>query len=408
MAKHNIPIDNISKLVVAGVGDSLYLTGWNQEEIRIKDLSDQDQIKTKKDQIEIQISGDGFIHIPHHLEVEIQSVSGQAVIKRINNEIKIASVGGDLTIIDVSAVSVESIGGDLIAKRVQGDLKIENTGGDALIDIIKGQISLRNVGGDIVITDVSGGIEASAGGEGTVDFNPVPWQAYQIKVGGDLSVSVPEECNADLSIKSGAEDISVVLGELDLKPQEAELIQKLGEGGPAIILSAGGKVFLSGDDFNVFTGLKMNAEELGSITVDFSAKTAEQIKSSLGNLEEDLHVSLSGLSESLEAIGISEENLKKLSVQIEESSRMAAEKAEIAAIKAQAKIEKKIAQARRKALKAKAKTKEFDLGKFLDMEHEKKAVTESERLLILEMLQEKKISLDEADKLLKALEGKKK
>ena len=408
MVKHNIPIENISKLVVASVGGSLYLTGWNQEEIRIKDLSDQDQVKIKKDRVELHIPGDGFIHIPHHLEVEIQSVSSQAVIKRINNEIRVASVGGDLTIIDVNTVAAESIGGDLIAKRVQGDLKIENTGGDALIDIIKGQISLRNVGGDIVITDVGGGIEASAGGEGTVDFNPVPWQAYQIKVGGDLSVSVPEECNADLSIKSGAKDISVVLGELDLKPQEAELTQQLGEGGPAVILSAGGKVFLSGDDFNVFTGLKMNAAELGAITADFSAQTAEQIKSSLSNLEEDLHVSLSGLSESLEAIGISEENLKKLGVQIEESSRMAAEKAEIAAIKAQAKVEKKIAQARRKALKAKAKTKEFDLGKFLDLEHEKKAVTESERLLILEMLQEKKISLDEADQLLKALEGKKK
>ena len=407
MVKHSIPIENISKLVVASVGDCLYLTGWNQEEIRIKDLSDQDKVETKKDQVELHIAGDGFIHIPHHLEVEIQSVSGDAVIKRINNEMKISSVGGDLTIIDVNTVAVESIGGDLIAKRIQGDLKVENTGGDALIDIIKGQISLRNVGGDIVVTDVGGGIEASASGDGTVDFNPVPWQAYQIKVGGDLSVSVPEECNADLSIKSTAKDINVVLGELDLKPQEAELTQQLGEGGPTILLSAGGKVFLSGDDFNVFTGLKMNAEELGSITADFSAQTAEQIKSSLGNLEEDLHVSLSGLSESLESIGISEENLKKLGVQIEESSRMAAGKAEVAAIKAQAKVEKKIAQARRKALKAKAKTKEFDLGKFLDLEHKKKAVTESERLLILEMLQGKKISLDEADQLLKALEGKK-
>lgn len=69
MVKHSIPIENISKLVVASVGGSLYLTGWNQEEIRIKDLSDQDQIKTKKDWIEIHIPGDGFIHIPHHLEV---------------------------------------------------------------------------------------------------------------------------------------------------------------------------------------------------------------------------------------------------------------------------------------------------------------------------------------------------
>jgi len=210
MVKHSIPIENISKLVVASIGNNLYLTGWNQEEIRIKDLTDQDQVETKKDRVEFHIAGDGFIHIPHHLEVEIQSVSGDAVIKRINNEMKISSVGGDLTIIDVNTVAIESIGSDLIAKHVQGDLKVENTGGDALIDIIKGQISLRNVGGDIVITDVGGGIEASAGGDGTVDFNPVPWQAYQIKVGGDLSVSVPEECNADLSIKSGAKDISVL------------------------------------------------------------------------------------------------------------------------------------------------------------------------------------------------------
>jgi hypothetical protein len=81
---------------------------------------------------------------------------------------------------------------------------------------------------------------------------------------------------------------------------------------------------------------------------------------------------------------------------------------EIAAIKAQARVEKKIARTRRKALKVRAKVKEFDLGDFLETQKEKRAVTESERLLILEMLQEKKISLDEADQLLKALEGKKK
>ncbi len=408
MAKHNIPIENISKLLVTSVGGNLYLTGWNQEEIRIKDLSDQDQVKTKKDQVEIHFPGDGFIHIPHHLEVEIQSVSDQAVIKRINNEIKVASVGGDLTIIDVNTVTAESIGGDLIAKRVQGDLKVENTGGDALIDIIKGQISLRNVGGDIVITDVGGGIEATAGGEGTVDFNPVPWQAYQINVGGNLSATMPKESNADLVLKSGEKDISLTIGEMNVKSKENELSQQIGEGGPTVMLTAGGKIFISGDDFSVFKGIKMNVKDFGEITADFSAQTTDHIKSSLDHLEVDLQESLSGLSESLEGIGLSEENLKNIGIQIEETSKMAAEKAELAAIKAQARVEKKIAQARRKALKAQAKMKEFDLGDFLETQKEKRAVTESERLLILEMLQEKKISLDEADQLLKALEGKKK
>ena len=151
----------------------------------------------------------------------------------------------------------------------------------------------------------------------------------------------------------------------------------------------------------------MHAKDLGSFSADFSAKTADQIKSSLGNLEQDLKESLSGLTESLEEFGLSEENLRKLGVQIEETSKLAAEKAELAAVKAQARVEKKIAKARRKTLKAQAKLKEFDLGEFLEEQTGKQEVNESERLLILEMLQGKKITLAEADELLKALEGKK-
>ncbi len=407
MAEHTIPIENISKLKVATVGGNLYLFGWSRDNIRIKDKADGDQIKTKKDQIEIRFSGDGFLHIPHDLEIEVQSIGGDASIHKVNSAIKISTVGGDLTLNNVSSAVVGSVGCDLFVKRVQGDLKVEKTGGDALIDYINGQLSLRKVGGDIVIAEVAGGIEAAAGGEGTIDFSPVPWQAYKIEVGGNLSVSMPEESNADLTVNSGENNISLILGEIKINDKVNELQQQIGEGGPAVILSAGGKVFISGDDFSVFTGIKMNFDDIGAFTSDFSTHTAKQIKNSLDHLEIDLRESLTGLSKSLEEIGISEENLKNFGIQIEETSKMAAEKAELAAIKAQAKVEKKIARARRSAQKAEAKVKEFDLGDFLETQQTKKAVNESERLLILEMLQEKKISLDEADQLLKALEGKK-
>jgi len=407
MVKNNIPLDNITKLVVSSAGGNLFLTGWNQEEIRIKDQSEEDQVKTKKDQVEIKFRGDGFVQIPHHLEVEIKSVNGNLVAKRINNNLDISSITGDLTISDINIASVGSVGGDLLAKRVQGDLQVKNTGGDAMIEGITGQISLQNVGGDIIISDIGGGIEATAGGEGTVDFNPVPWQAYQIKVGGNLSITMPEESNANLEIKSDERDISLTIGELVIKSRDKEFSQQLGEGGPTVMLDAGGKVFILGDDFSVFTGIKMNIKDFGEIGTGFTVNTADQIKSSLDHLEVDLQESLAGLSETLEEIGLSEENLRNFGIQIEETSKMAAEKAELAAIKAQAQVEKKIARTRRKALKAQAKVKEFDLGDFLETQKEKKAVNESERLLILEMLQEKKISLDEADKLLKALEGKK-
>ncbi|MCJ7734391.1 MAG: hypothetical protein MUP11_07565 [Anaerolineales bacterium] len=408
MAKHTIPMEELSKLEIVSVGGNLYLTGWNQDEIRIKDMSDTVLIEKKKKQTEIHFPQDALIHVPHNLLINIQTVGGDASIRGIGSNVTIGSIDGDLSLVDVNSTSAETVGGDVFAKRVQGDFRVENAGGDVILENISGQVGFPHIGGDLQIEKVAGGIDATAGGDGTIDFHPVPWQAYQISVGGNLSVTIPADTNADLSIQSNAEDISIILGEVDIKIPERKLNQQLGEGGPTILLSAGGKVFLASDEFSVLTGLKMNAEDFGSFAADFSTTTAEQFKNSLGNLEEDLRESLSGLSESLEAFGISEENLKKVGIQIEESSRLAAEKAEMAAVRAQAKVERKIAQARRKVLKIKAKTKEFDLGQFLTNESDKKNVSEDERLLILKMLQEKKISLEEADDLLKTLEGKKK
>lgn len=408
MAQHTIPIDDISQLVIISTGGSLYLTGWNRDEIRIKDPTKQDSFSKEKDRIEITFPNDGIVHLPHHLPVTIESVGKDAVIKGIGSPIQISSVGGDLILSDVSPSNVKSVGGDVFAKRIQGDLVIENVGKDCLINNVKGQLSLQQVGKDIQIEKVAGGIEALAGGDGQVNFSPVPWQAYSITAGGDISIAVPEDCNAELSIESGKKDITVKLGSIDEKVNDKNFTKQLGEGGPSIMLSAGGSVFITSDNFSWLSPLQINAEQFENIAVDFSAQTAEQIKNHLRHWEADLRESLSGLSDSMESAGLSEENLQKIKIQIEEGSRLAVQKAELAAVKAQAKVEKSIAKAQRKAQKMKRKTREFDLDQFFASQIDKKSVSDSERLMILEMLQEKKISPEEADDLLKALEGKKK
>jgi DUF4097 and DUF4098 domain-containing protein YvlB len=408
MAQHTIPIDDISQLVIISTGGSLYLTGWNRDEIRIKDPTKQDSFSKEKDRIEITFPNDGIVHLPHHLPVTIESVGKDAVIKGIGSPIQISSVGGDLILSDVSPSNVKSVGGDVFAKRIQGDLVIENVGKDCLINNVKGQLSLQQVGKDIQIEKVAGGIEALAGGDGQVNFSPVPWQAYSITAGGDISIAVPEDCNAELSIESGKKDITVKLGSIDEKVNDKNFTKQLGEGGPSIMLSAGGSVFITSDNFSWLSPLQINAEQFENIAVDFSAQTAEQIKNHLRHWEADLRESLSGLSDSMESAGLSEENLQQIKIQIEEGSRLAVQKAELAAVKAQAKVEKSIAKAQRKAQKMKRKTREFDLDQFFASQIDKKSVSDSERLMILEMLQEKKISPEEADDLLKALEGKKK
>ena len=74
MTQHSIPIDDISRLVIISTGGDLYLTGWNRDEIRIKDPSEQDSFSKEKDLLDITFPKDGIIHLPHHLTVTIESV----------------------------------------------------------------------------------------------------------------------------------------------------------------------------------------------------------------------------------------------------------------------------------------------------------------------------------------------
>jgi DUF4097 and DUF4098 domain-containing protein YvlB len=408
MAEQVIPQKEITRLEIHQAGGALFLNGWNREEIKISCLSEGDQVKEKGQLLTIDGSDDIMVHLPYSLEVSIKSIAGDASIKGIKGPIEISAAGGDLSLTDISSVTVETIGGDLIASHIQGDLKVNKIGGSALAENISGQISLQKVGGDIQLVKVSGGMEAKAGGNARLSFNPVPWQAYRIESGGDISASIPDDSAADLSMKSKGADITLILGEHNIKLKEQEHKMQLGDGGPAIMLQAAGKIFLTGEEYTWVTNLKMNAEELEKLAREFSSQTTQEIKTHLGNLEEELQASLSGLSSSLDSMGISEESLKDLAARIEESGHLAAQKAEMAAIKAQAKVERQLAKARQQALKAKSKMQEFDLGKFLDLQEEKRSVSEEERLMILKMLQEKKISPQDADGLLKALEGKKK
>lgn len=412
MTERIIPRDEYSGLVITSASGILNLTGWNKDEFRIKDLFGPEdegssiKIEDKKGKLEISSVEDLIIHLPHDLPVTIQSVSGDTNIRGILGAIEIDSVSGDLNLRDIGSLSIKTVSGDLIASRVQGFLRADSVSGDSLVDNIQGQVELKSVSGDVQLEKVDGGIDIDTSGDALVEFHPVPWQAYQIKASGDISITMPADSDADLQIKSNARDITIFPGKLNLSSNEKELEHKLGEGGPSVQLSAAGKVFILDDKFTVMTGFKMNLDDLGDLATGFTTDTTEFIRGSLDHLEEDLRETLGTLSESLEEIGLSEENLANLGVQIEETSRKAAEKAELAAIKAQAKVEKKIAKARRKAIQAREKTKQFDLNKFLETKSNKESVSDSERMLILKMLQEKKITTEEAENLLKTLEGK--
>ena len=131
-------------------------------------------------------------------------------------------------------------------------------------------------------------------------------------------------------------------------------------------------------------------------------------------MNQQMNAQFERLSESISSAGLTEDEMERIMDQWRVSSERASERAQAKMERAQLKIERKIEAAKRKkAIQARAaaarkrgrKRGAWTVGVKLSPEPASEPVSEEERLAILRMLEQKKITPDEAEKLLAALEG---
>ncbi len=413
MAKRTIELGDSPKILVENVSGDLHVKGWKRNEVLLKTSCEGEMIfEQRGDQIFIDCPEDCIIYSPHGANLEINQIGGVAGFKALDGALKINHVGRDLNLRDVGSVEAEAVGSNLSARRIRGDLRIQSVGGKATARDVDGQFSCTGVGGSLRLSDISGGVTATAGGNARVDISPVPWQAYEITSGGNIRCSVPEDVNADVSFSSGAQSIRIKFPNQTVQVKETSHQQEFGEGGTPITLSAGGKIDFIGlsAEWDADTDVDAEAyvEDDGDISImvkDIARQTTEQLNAHLGVL--DSH--LSDLSTTLEQAGLSEERTNEIQERLEQARQRATQRAEDAARRAQSKIERKLAAAQRKVARQSHRFQPKSVSVDIDALRTKthgEPVSDDERMLILEMLQEGKLSVEQAEELLAALEGK--
>lgn len=402
MPRQTIPITTQTRLTLESVAGDLVLKGWGREDMQLNGQNELTSIDDDGERIQVECRGDLILTVPHQLSVSLHNLGGDGSLSNLAGELKIEKVGGDLSLRDVNQTSVEGVGGDLLAKHIRGDLTILNLGGDGVVSDLDQQLSAKGIAGDLLIDEVGGGIDAVASGDIHARFSPVPWQMYALEARGDLYIRVPENAHGRFSIRSQQKSIILHIHDDTERIQEKETTLEMGEGGPRIQLSAAGEVTLSDSTGEWSPELTFHADFEG-LAGQITRQTSAQIQDQLSSLEKHLDQHLSGVAKSLEALDLPQEKIADIQSKIEGASRRAAQKAHKAARKAEAKLEKKITQAQKKARRQRPT---FDLDEFLSQkEHAAQTATDEERLMILNMLQEKKITAEQAEELLSALEG---
>jgi hypothetical protein len=288
---------------------------------------------------------------------------------------------------------------------------------------VQGHCLLDEVAGNLDLRDIEGEIRANAHGNARVRLSILAGADFQINAEGNVQCRIPEDASLRLNLSSRGQLIKIRLP-IESKTYQGQSYElTVGSGEAKMSISAGGMIFLSGQaggwtdaderDFDF-------GEEFSGISEEFNQQIAQQveaqIEAQMEAITRQLNEQMANLSTTIGKAGLSEEQTERIIQRARESSERATARAQERMRRAQEKLERKLEAARRRTeLKAQAAARRSQSRSKRSWNFEwpspppapaKEPISDEERLMILRMLEQKKITLEEAEQLLAALEGR--
>lgn len=363
----SVPTDHRPHIHILNVGGSLRVRPGGAGQVEARGPSGSEiSLEPHNGQLELTAGGECQLTVPPESRLEIEMVGGEASLMDLSSELLIRTVGGGLRLRRVGGVAVETVGGGLTARHINGSLSVDQIGSDALVDQVAGDARLRAIGGDLRLSRVAGIVQASAGGDAKVSLEPTGDQEYSIAAGGDLVCHLPQDASARLSLSAGGDYRLSVPAEAQSNDGGREVV--LGAGEAHIELAAGGDLLL-----------RSGGEDEQLVAADLGEAIAMRVGAELETHMAEIEERLSGLGDRLQGF---------------DSERIGS------------KIRSAIARAQRKAARAQRRAaRRRDLRIDLPSAGPRGEPSDEERLMILRMVEQRKISVDEAESLLQALES---
>jgi DUF4097 and DUF4098 domain-containing protein YvlB len=398
------------EVFIETIQGNLQLKGWDRPEVSASAQPDDLNMEEQEDVLHLSCRGDCMVRVPSGATVRVGRVQGEARIKYLDDTLQIDQVAGNLTLRNLAEVQVDSVSGALYARNITGGLSAERISGDASARNIQGRCQLLKVEGNMDLRGIEDSLEARCGGNARLRLYALDGDNYSLESGGNLSVEIPADANVEVKMhsESGSIRLQIAGQSQNLATSNHELT--LGSGGISMQLNAGGSISLETGNFGKYEEAEID-EDFGSF-VDLSAQISQQVEAQMQAVTRQINEQLASLTASMNQIGFSEEQRQRILEQARRSSERAAERAQEQARRMQEKLERKLEAARRRsemkerqAERRSRRSLNIEIG-VKPSEPASELVSDEERLMILRMLEQKKISLKEAEALLDALEGK--
>jgi hypothetical protein len=414
MQQQSIPVNPNANVLVNAVHGDLRVAGWDRHELMIKTDGSQLDLLSSADPITISCDEDVILYLPRTATLQVENVAGDASLQALSGPVTLGPVAGDLTMKDLGPVTLGTVSGDaslrnigaLNADNISGDFALRGghgvcavdvIGGDASIRDIDGMLAIEQVGSDLYVRNVHGAVNANAGADVALYLEPIPGQTYDITAGDDLILRLTPDSNVKLHLTGGSPDsIHVDFPGVEV-PEDCSgcevVIGQETDDMPVMLLTAGDDLLVtsqadsweSAADFGVGMGdgRDWNFPPF-ELPDDFSERINQRVRAAMERAQSHL----------------------------EAANRRAESTGHRASIKIEAAMRRAEAKARAAEVRARRGQANVHIGRWnwdvtpQGPSQASAPISDDERLTILKMLQEKKITIEEAEKLLAALEGK--
>jgi hypothetical protein len=375
----------MSKIISAGkspmikvesIDGDLSVVGWDTEDILIKADEELLTVRQNGQEVTLSCTEDVSLRIPREASLFIKRIGGDASLRGVMGNIEIKEIDNDLSIREAGLVTIDTIKSDFSLRGAKGNLYVKNVGGDVSVRDVGGNVTLDSVADDLALRGARGNIKVNVGEDVVVYLEPKSDGIYSVIAGDDILLVLPSDANATLDLHGDKIDIDWPGVENDQDVIERGLT--LGDGSAKITLNAGGDIRVtnnvdagnSAEDFGNFAGMNFDWSGFG-----------EEISRQVG-------------------LGVGQAARRA-----EEAARRAERLANDAARRAERHAER---QARRWKGNVKVGRWDWDFGPGHvppPPPPGSEPVAEAERMTVLKMLAEKKITAEQAEQLLSALEG---
>jgi hypothetical protein len=237
-------------------------------------------IQQTPEQVIMTCLDDCSISMPKTALIIVEKVGGDAHLRDMAADLNVKSVGGDLSLQSLAGISIDNIGGDCFFDQIAGNLTVRSIGGDLNGTELTGELNIEKVGGEVDLQNIHSGIILNANGDTRLVLDKPIDEDIHVKSGGDLSLCLPKETQAMLSINSRSRDISVHV-EGQIVAIDSRYYQlKMGDGSHKIDLEVGGDVLVTDKPW----GSSRLAEK--------SARLAEKWKRKEGKMTAQIRINL--------------------------------------------------------------------------------------------------------------------